>query len=150
MRTRSINSALGKFKQFRRMICHSSKENCYINPSDENYLRNFKTNNGERGTLDNLKDLLYLKGNMRRNFNSFLVSLARTRFSDLKMADNYEFLLQNGLSATPEDIDERAKRHRSTSSHRGKVSKQRKNNNKGEERNDLRDRLDRDRAHSRR
>ena len=70
------------------MICHSSKENCYINPRDENYLRNFKTNNGERGTLDNLKDLLYLNSNMRRNFNSFLVSLARTRFSDFRIANN--------------------------------------------------------------
>ena len=150
MRTHSINSALGRFKQFRRMICHSSKENCYINPRDENYLRNFKTNNGERGTLDNLKDLLYLNGNMRRNFNSFLVSLARTRFSDLRIADNYEFLLQNGLSATPEDSDERAKRHRSTSSHRGKVSKPRRNNNEGDEKTDLRDRLDKDRARSRR
>ena len=70
------------------MVCHSTKENCYINPRDENYLHNFKTNTGKRGTLDNLKGLLYLEGNLRRNFNSFLVGLAQTRFSDLKIADN--------------------------------------------------------------
>ena len=37
-KTCSIHSALGRFKQFRRMISHSSKDNCYINPKDKNYL----------------------------------------------------------------------------------------------------------------
>ena len=78
------------------------------------------------------------------------MNLAKTRFTDLTIADNYEFLLQNGLSVAPEDSEERAKRHRSASSHRGKVSKQRRNNNEGDERTDLRDRLDRDRARGRR
>ena len=115
------------------MVTHSTKENCYVNPRDDNYLRNFKTHTGERGTLNNIKDLLYLNGNLRRNFIIFNMNLAKTRFSELKIADNYEFLLQNGLSVAPEDSDERAKRHRSTSSHRGKVSKQRRNNNEGDE-----------------
>ena len=37
-RTRSIHSVLGRFKQYRRMYCHNSKDSCYINPKDENYL----------------------------------------------------------------------------------------------------------------
>ena len=32
--------------------------------------------------------------NLRRNFNSFIVGLAATKFSELKVADNYKFLLQ--------------------------------------------------------
>ena len=126
-RTRSIHSALGRFKQFRRMTCHNSKDNCYTNPKDDNFLRNFKTTTGERGTLDNLNGLLFLKGNLRRNFNSFIVGLAATKFSELKIADNYGFLLENGLSVVPEDTDERAKRPRSSSSHRSKIPKQRRN-----------------------
>ena len=150
MRTRSINSALGRFKQFRRMVTHTTKENCYVNPRDDNYLRNFKTHTGERGTFGNIKDLLYLNGNLRRNFITFNVNIAKTRFTDLKIAENYKFLLKNGLSVIPEDSEERAKRHRSASSNRGKVSKQKRNNNEGDEKSDLRDRLDRDRARGRR
>merc|ERR1712101_79860 len=103
--------------------------NCYVNPKDDNYLRNFKTTNGERGTLENLKSLICLEGNLRRNFASFVVGIAATRFSELRLADNYRFLMENGLSAVPpEDQDERAKRARSSSSHRNKTSKNRRNN----------------------
>ena len=150
-KTRSIHSALGRFKQFRRMTCHNSKDNCYVNPKDENYLRNFKTTNGERGTPENLKSLLYLEGNLRRNFTSFVVGIAAARFSELRLADNYKFLMENGLSVVPpDDMDERAKRACSSSSHRNKTSKYRRNNREGSKEEDLRDRLDRDRVHGRR
>ena len=150
-KTRSIHSALGRFKQFRRMICHNSKDNCYINPKDDNYLRNFKTINGERGTAENLKSLLYLEGNLRRNFISFVVGIAAIRLSELRLADNYGFLMENGLSVVPpDDMDERAKRARSSSSHRSKTSKYKRNSREGSDEEDLRERLDRDRARGRR
>ena len=146
-KTRSIHSALGRFKQFRRMNCYSTKENCYVNPKDDNYLRNFKTINGERGTLENLKGLLFLEGNLRRNFTSFIVGIAATRFSELKLAANYKFLMENGLSVVPpEDLDKKAKRARSSSSHRSKTSKHRRNNMEGSDEGDLRDRLDCDKV----
>ena len=56
-------------------------------------MRNFKTTNGERGTPENPKSLLYLEGNLRRNFTSFVVGIAATRFSKLRLADNYKFLI---------------------------------------------------------
>ena len=150
-KTRSIHSALGRFKQFRRMICHNSRDNCYINPKDENYLRNFKTINGERGTPENLKSLKFLEGNLRRNFTSFIVGIAAIRFSELRVADNYEFLMEKGLSVVPPDhLDERAKRARSSSTHRSKTSKFKKSNRDGSDEEDLRERLDRDRARGRR
>ena len=72
-----------------------------------------------------------------------------TKFFELKMADNYKFLLENGLSEVPEDKDERAKRPCSSSSHRSKIPKHRRNNNEGKE-GDLRDRIDRNRVCGRR
>ena len=35
-RTRPIHSVLGRFKQFKRMNVISSRDNCYINPKDDN------------------------------------------------------------------------------------------------------------------
>ena len=133
------------------MNIHNSKDNCYDNPKNDNYLRNFKTINGERGTLENLKSLIFLKGNLRRNFASFIVGIAATRFSELRLADNYGFLMENGLSVVPpDDLDERAKRARSSSSNRNKTSKYRRNNRDGSDEEDLRDRLDRDSVRDRR
>ena len=150
-KTRSIHSVLGRFKQFRRMNYHSTKESCYINPKDENYLRNFKTNNGERGTLGNLKDLLYLEGNLRRNFITFLVCVAATKHSELRVASNYKFLMEKGLSVTPpEDMDDKTKRARSSSAHSSKNSKHRRNNREHRDEDDLRDKLNSDKARGRR
>ena len=133
------------------MNCYSSKDQCFVNPKDNNYLRNFKTINGERGTLENLKGLLFLEGNLRRNFTSFIVGIAATRFSKLKLAANYKFLMENGLSVVPpDDMDERAKRARSSSSHRSKTSKYKRNSREGSDEEDLRERLDRDRARGQR
>ena len=133
------------------MNCYSSKGNCYVNPKDDNYLRNFKTINGERGTLENLKGLLYLEGNLRRNFTSFIVGIAATRFSELRHATNYKFLMENGLSVVPpDDQDERAKRACSSSTHKSKSSKHRRNNKEESEERDLRDKLDSDKARGRR
>ena len=150
-KTRSIHSALGRFKQFRRLTCDNSKDNFYVSPKDENYLRNFKTTNRERGTPENLKSLLYLEGNLRRNFTSFVVGIAAARFSELRLVDNYKFLMENGLSVVPPDnMDERAKRARSSSSHRSKTSKYKRYNREGSKEEDLRDRLYCDRVHGRR
>ena len=105
------------------MFCHNSKDNCYVNPKDDNYLRNFKVNTGERGTLENLKGLLYLAGNLRRSFVTFMVGIAAIRFNELRIAHNYKFLMENGLSVTPsEDLDKKAKRARSSSTHKGAPS----------------------------
>ena len=132
------------------MYCHNSnKDSCYVNPKDENYLRNFKTNNGERGTLVNLKDLIYLEGNLRRNFISFLVQLAATKHLELRVASNYKFLLEKGLSVTPpEDSEDKTKRARSSSAHSSKNPKSRRNNRDHDD--DLRDKLNGDKARGRR
>ena len=99
--------------------------------------------------MDNLKGLLFLEGNLRRNFTYFIKGLTATKISELKIADNSKSLLDNGLSVVPEDTEERAKRPRSSSSHRCKVPKHRRNNNEGEE-GDLRDKIDCDRVRGRR
>ena len=120
-----------------------SRDNCYINPKDDNYLRNFKTVNGERGTLENLKDLLYLEGNLRRNFVSFIVGIAATRHSELLSARNYKFLMENGLSMVPpEDKHERAKGTRSRSNHRSKSKSKYRKGGRDSSKEDLRDKLD--------
>jgi hypothetical protein len=148
-KTRAIHSALGRFKQYKRVNCHTSKEVCFVNPKAENYLRNFKTNNGERGTLGNLKELFYLEGNLRGNFVNFLVQLAATKHSELWVPHNYQFLLDKGLSVVPPtDNEDRSKRPRSSSAHGNRNSKTRRNNRDQED--DLRDRLNGDRARSRR
>ena len=114
-------------------------------------MRNFKTINRERGTLENLKGLLYLEGNLRRNFASFIVGIAATRHSELQLAANYKFLMENGLSVVPpDDLDKRAKRARSSSTHRNRTPKHRRNNREGSDEEDLRDRLDRDRVRGQR
>ena len=129
------------------MNCHNSKDNCYVNPKDDNYLRNFKTINGERGTLENLKGLLYLEGNLRRSFITYIVGIAATKHSELKLAANYKFLMENGLSVVPpEDQDEKTKKARSSSSHKSKSSKYRRNNKEHRDEDDLRDRLNSDKA----
>ena len=79
------------------------------------------------------------------------MGIAAARFSELRLTDNYKFLMENGLSVVPpDDMDERAKRARSSSSNRSKTSKYRRNNKVGSKEEDLRDRLDRDRARGRR
>ena len=133
------------------MTVHSSKHACYTDPKDENYLRNFKTNTGERGTMENLKDLVYTEGNLRRSFINFIVGIATTKWGELYTPKHYGFLLENGLSVVPpqEQQDERAKRPRSTSSHRSK-SKPRKRHNRESDEEDLREKLDRERSRGRR
>ena len=149
-RTRSIHSVLGRCKQYRRMFCHNpNKDSCYLNPKDENYLRNFKTNNSERGTLVNLRDLIYLEGALRRNFVSFLIQIAATRHAELRVASNYMFLLEKGLSVTPpEDTEDKSKRARSSSAHGNRNPKNRRGNRDPED--DLRDKLNSDRNRGRR
>ena len=150
--TRAIHSAVGRFKQHRRMICHTSKEICYLNPRDDNYLRNFKVLNGERGNLGNLKDLLYLAGNLRRTFTTFIVGIASIRYSELRIATNYKFLMENGPFVTPnKDHGNKAKRARSSSTHSNAPSKQRRNNKSKSEERDLRSKLENnDKARSKR
>ena len=146
-KTRAIHSALGRFKQYKRVNVHTSKDVCFINPKAENYLRNFKTHTGERGTMGNLKELLYLEGNLRGNFVNFLVQLAAIRHSELWTPQNYHFLLDKGLSVVPPtDKEDRNKRPRSSSAHSSK-NKSRRNNKDHED--DLRDRLNSDRARGR-
>ena len=125
------------------MICHTSKEICYLNPKDEHYLRNFKVLNGERGNLSNIKDLLYLAGNLRRTFTTFIVGIASVRYSDLRTAPHYKFLLENGpyVNPTYKDNGEQAKRGRSSSTHRNAPSKQRRGNKSESEERDLRNKL---------
>ena len=144
-RTRAIHSTLGRFKQHKRMIMHNpNKDSCYLNPKDENYLRNFKTSTGERGTLENLKDLIYLQGVFRRNFTSFLIQIATVRHAELRIADNYMFLMERGLAATPpEAIEDKSKRARSSSAHGNRNPKNRRGNRDPED--DLRDKLNSDR-----
>ena len=150
-RTRAISAVLGRFKQFKRMTVHSSKHVCYTDPKDDNFLRNFKTSTGERGTMENLKDLVFTEGNLRRSFINFIVGIASTRWSELHTPKHYGFLLENGLSVVPpqEQQEERAKRPRSTSSHRSK-SKPRKRHNRESDEEDLREKLDRERSRGRR
>ena len=150
-KTRAINSALGRFKQFGRMIVHSSKDNCYVNPKDNNYLCNYKTVNGERGTLENLRGLLYLEGNLRRNFVTLIMGIAAIRHSELRLASNYKFLMENGLSVVPpEHLVERTKRSLSSSMYEGKTSKYKRSNRESSDNEDLRDRIDCERARGRR
>ena len=142
-KTCAIYSAVGRFKQHRRMICHTSKEICYLNPKDEHYLRNFKVLNGERGNMNNIKDLLYLAGNLRRTFTTFIVGIASVRYSEMRTAPYYKFLLENGpyVNPTYEDSGEQSKRGRSSSTHRNAPSKQRRGNKSKSEERDLRNRL---------
>ena len=79
------------------------------------------------------------------------MGIAATRLSKLKLAANYKSLMENGLSVVPpEDLDEKAKRARSSSSHRSKTSKHRRNNMEGRDKEDFRDRLDHNKARGQR
>ena len=111
------------------MVCHTSKD------------------------LGNLKDLLYLAGNLRRTFTTFIVGIASIRYSELRIAPNYKFLMENGpfVNPTNEDHGEQAKRACSSSSHRNAPSKQRRNNKSESEERDLRSKLEsNDKARGRR
>merc|ERR1711867_382458 len=130
-KTHAFHAVMGRFKQFRRMTVHTSKHACYTDPKDENYLRNFKTNTGERGTIENLKDLVYTEGNLQRSFINFIVGIATTKYGELYTPRHYGFLLENGLSVVPpQELDERAKRPRSTSPHRSKSKPRNKKHNR--------------------
>merc|ERR1712101_10992 len=64
---------------------------------------------------------------------------------------HYGFLLENGLSVIPpQELDERAKRPRSTSSHRSKSKPRNKKHNRESDEEDLRDKLDREKSRGRR
>ena len=79
------------------------------------------------------------------------MGIAAARFNELRLAANYKFLMENSLSVVPpEDLDEKAKQARSSSSHRSKTSKYRGDTRDSSKEEDLRDRLDRDRARGRR
>ena len=97
----------------------------------------------------NLRDLIYLEGALRRNYVSFLVQIAATRHAELRVASNYRFLLEKGLSVTPpEDTEDKSKRARSSSAHGSKNPKNRRSNRDHED--DLRDKLDSNKARGRR
>ena len=49
----------------------------------------------------NLKGLLYLEGSLRRSFITFLVNVALVKYSEFRLARNYKFLMDNGLSIAP-------------------------------------------------
>ena len=97
----------------------------------------------------NLKHLIYLEGNLRGNFINFLVQLAATKHSELRIAYNYQFLLEKGLSVVPPtDTEDKSKRPRSSSAHSSRNPKTRRNNRDHED--DLRDKLNSDKARGRR
>ena len=79
------------------------------------------------------------------------MGIATIKFGELCTPKNYGFLLKNGLSVVPpQELDERAKRPRSTSSHRSKSKSRSKRHSRESDEEDLRDKLNRDRNRGRR
>ena len=83
-RQKTIHTALARFKQNARIYVHEPKKACYLDIKDPNLLRNFKTGSGARGTLENITELRFMEGNLRRAFATFIMNAA-----SIKLADAY-------------------------------------------------------------
>ena len=142
-RQKTIHTALARFKQGGRLYVHEPKKACYLDVKDPNHLRNFKTSSGARGTLENITELKYMEGNLRRAFSTFIVNAANIKHSEAFPPLNYVFTLANGLVALPEpEIDEpKKKRPRSTSRSRNWRGNNRRHEDSDRDEEDLRDKI---------
>ena len=130
-------------KQGARIYVHEPKKACYLDIEDPNLLRNYKTGSGARGTLENITELKYMEGNLRRAFATFIVNTASIKLADAYPPYNCVFTLSNGLVALPEPEQEepKKKRPRSTSRSRAWKGSNRKHYDSDRDEEDLRDKI---------